>query len=162
MNEQAVETFQCTECKKSFRTKNGCTNHYSKLHATKETTHRCSECQKPFPNREGLRKHRTFIHKDKTHACDICQKCFSNPGYLNAHKRNTKHTQKRNTAKVSCEICQSTFASNSSLQYHQQKFHGFDKPGRRKKKPKEISGKKIKMKLSFLQIKGCLNEKIFS
>lgn len=106
------ETFNCSECMKSFTTHSDLKKHF-RTH-TQERPYRCNECTKAFTASHHLKTHLRIHSGEKPYHCkiepDMCKKAFSTPHSLKSHiKTHEKKSRNRKLTKNN-----DTMTSNSA------------------------------------------------
>lgn len=93
-----VRPFQCTLCKKAFRSKERLNRHKINVHS--KDRFQCKECPKWFKTKKALKHHvqREGIHQiatkvDHQNQCDECGAILSSAHNLSAHVRRYAHVE---------------------------------------------------------------------
>lgn len=114
-----LKKFHCSDCLKSFPTKNKLERH-SYTHRKKYFV--CEICLMRFEENAALENHRMLEHtKGKTNLCNICYRSFASRQSLYEHKVHHKKFS------FFCEICNKTLNSKQGLLIHQ-RFHTNERP----------------------------------
>ena len=120
--------FNCSECKKKFKSEGGLESHI-KTHLLKT----CTLCDETFRRPFLLRKHMQAVHvhtarkiskKVDNKTCDDCGSIFNRPWRLLKHK-NLVHGKKTETIKWSCKCkhCDVFVQTDRELKVHLQENH---------------------------------------
>ncbi|XP_050518872.1 zinc finger protein 567-like [Diabrotica virgifera virgifera] len=97
-SEKEQKSFLCTDCGRSFASKNPLTKH---MNIHKEGQYVCSFCNKKFKQKTYLTIHLRTHTGEKPHKCHLCEKSFAQRSPLTVHLR--QHTGER---PYSCRKCQ--------------------------------------------------------
>ncbi|CAG0897768.1 unnamed protein product [Cyprideis torosa] len=108
--------YPCSECSKTFKTKNYLYSHRKKVHG--ERTFCCEVCGKRFKSGQNLNDHRSIHSAVKPFGCSLCEKRFTQKGYLKTHMR--FHTGEK---PLKCDLCDESFAAKSMLNAHKASAH---------------------------------------
>ncbi|KAJ8958069.1 hypothetical protein NQ318_002082 [Aromia moschata] len=135
-------SFECFDCKKTFKTKGIVENHIKQKHRTKPTTKRkkhisCQFCGKKYSTENGLRKHLKICRSKADASCetlkDECLKSESDHGVIS---RDGLQSKTETAPKVddidanivpTCAICGTTFCNKYLLKRHLQNVHATEK-----------------------------------
>lgn len=117
------QTFQCTECPKSFSFRCSLGRHVRGVHKNIRD-HKCdeSECDKMFRNSYDLKQHKICAHNkgDKSdRTCKICMKVFKKVQYMEIHFASIHNTEPQ----FSCPICHRGFSFQRSMDRHIRAIH---------------------------------------
>ena len=139
LNKIHVKLYQCSTCKKNFKTK-----HYFKIHSDNCVLLVCSKCDKVFTSLKIYETHiglcgmpvpdcklcgmkmlnyRMYynhkrVHVKKTHTCSICKKIFKRKDSLKLHIREI-----HDHIMYSCKICNKTNMSRGKYYIHMNSCH---------------------------------------
>ena len=72
------QTFDCSNCEKTFSDKTKLKMHFSRIHdKNRIKKHQCNECDRAFDTVSGMRAHIDAVHKNIYKSkCDYCGKAF--------------------------------------------------------------------------------------
>ncbi|XP_049533213.1 zinc finger protein weckle-like [Anopheles darlingi] len=139
ITENAVGTFSCCLCDKTFL-KQGSVKHHILVNHHEFRTFVCEECGKPFATRSALKEH-LIVHSDEMpYQCAFCAKRFKNSGRLKTHedthnetmyvcphcglKLNTRRTLNMHLVvhsdmkKFKCQYCGNEYKRGKALKAH--------------------------------------------
>ena len=116
------KSYKCTQCEKSFKTKNAFTTHLHKH--TGERPYQCDQCGKRFRCRGVRRHHMQRMHTvEKRFKCTECEQVFAMKQDLVRHFRiHTGETPFR------CTECDQIFTQKVGLKKHVIRMHSGEKP----------------------------------
>ena len=107
-----AEPFRCPECGKAYIYKQNLTNHLQVTHSDKKPFH-CTECDGEFKTKSGLNSH-CIVHTDvKPFNCTQCDRSFKTKSGLSTHF--IVHSDKK---PFKCIKCANTFKTKSGLSTH--------------------------------------------
>lgn len=111
----ANKSIVCTDCNKSFKTKEAHEQHRrnSPAHASKSV---CTGCHKFFKTEEGLQQHlRDSSAHTTTFSCTSCRTSFETEEALQRHRRNSP----AHVTRFTCTDCNKSFNGEEALRQHQ-------------------------------------------
>ncbi|KAM8923994.1 uncharacterized protein RCH25_008746 [Pelodytes ibericus] len=113
------ETYNCSECEKSFTTVSDFVEH-QKAHKGRNIT--CSQCDRHFTSKSRFLRHYRSHTGKKLYSCPQCGKWLSDKSSLNIHQR--IHVGEK---PFSCAVCGKSFITQSHLVRHK-RIHTGEKP----------------------------------
>lgn len=115
----------CTECRKSFKTKQGLSRHYFTVHL-KQRPFKCIDCNATFGQKCSLQRHRRSVHnkEDCSFVCEHkgCPHIFTKYSALQSHIK-AKHNGEY-PFRCAHANCSKTFMWSSSYKSHEETVHG--------------------------------------
>ncbi|CAL8083200.1 unnamed protein product [Calicophoron daubneyi] len=136
---KGMETFACTECNRSFKTKAALGAHFSKNHSG-PGAYNCRKCSCCFDTNEDLAAHSLLVHKDeKPHMCGVCGRRYDPSSRKGKPSKNCDTQKKLGTTESSpisappnvpslknsidrlpyvCDVCGTRFPLYSKLRAH--------------------------------------------
>ena len=114
--------YQCDQCPKIMRTKNGFKQHMN-THE-KVNIYKCEVCEKQFYRKYAMTLHRS-IHENQNVQCQECQKFFNRQETLKMHIRRHHNFSVpaqpgKDIKPLKCNICQITFRHIQDFDRHKQ------------------------------------------
>ena len=112
-----LNRINCSQCEKSFATKEYMKKHVQIVHMNKNYKIKCEKCEK-FITRNNLKQHNDTVHLDLKRAnCILCKKSFVTKSDMRKHVRRIHMSEK-----VKCDLCLKLISS-SYLKHHVYTFH---------------------------------------
>ena len=116
-----INTFDCSQCSKSFNTQLKLENHKFKKHNLSVTL-KCEHCPKEFKSLHDKKAHEDT--HSRPYKCDECDASFGRKSNLIGHMR-----VHRGERPYMCDICGKSFPMQSSVTTHKKQSHpSGDKP----------------------------------
>lgn len=100
-------SFECSECKKTFNKKRDLDSH---LRAHHKKYHACTKCGETFPTNSALQIHRSNAHSS---TCNICFQVFSSDGKRLAHLKSDHDTEQSK-----CGFCNKVLTTKQAFIRH--------------------------------------------
>ncbi|XP_065809859.1 zinc finger protein ZFMSA12A isoform X1 [Labrus bergylta] len=114
---QNVQTFDCSQCGRSFKKMYLLCKH--KLTHVQDRTYTCKQCGRVYPSVRELRNHQKIHPTEPSHKCAQCGKFYSSVASLTAHE--VRHEQKKTQT---CVYCGKAFKTKSDLKLHTRSHTG--------------------------------------
>lgn len=115
----------CTDCSKSFKTKQGLSRHYFTVHL-KQRPFKCKDCNATFGQKCSLQRHRRSVHnkEDCNFVCEHtrCALVFVKYSALQSHIK-ARHNGEY-PFRCHHPNCSKTFMWSSSYKSHEETVHG--------------------------------------
>lgn len=109
-----IEMFPCSECDKTFRSKNSRNFHIARIHRN-EAAYPCNKCDEVFISYHMRYRHKMNVHGEKREfPCENCDKVYDSRKTLRDHHQRT-HLQ---LLRHECSLCDKKFYLPSALRDH--------------------------------------------
>ena len=113
-------SFNCSECDKKFKSKNGVKYHQRRAHTKKINvkTHCCEECDIQFLTKQAHDDHQRLQHKSPKLKCDLCKTLFVYHASYNRHKSKCKGSK----SSVRMYVCRNYKYGTCNKRYKLKKY----------------------------------------
>lgn len=113
-----IKLYKCSQCIKSFDTKNALGQHHLKLHCRKLQQFECFLCRQLFSNQFDVKRHVQCYHR-KPWLCVFCHFPFRTEWLLNQHYEQCYD----NSQRFDCFLCCRKFKTQRDLKNHRLLYH---------------------------------------
>ena len=122
-NEENIEKFPCSYCKKIFLSKSAQQAHIKFVHKKMNLLF-CpyQNCNRSYNNKYRLETHINKHKGLKLFKCEICHRSFTEQGTLNTH-----YVIHKDEKPYKCSICYYQSKTNSQMRHHYKFIHNDDK-----------------------------------